>query len=77
MPKITHYIIIIGLFITTSFTSHNEPYVYLCKGENLSAKYHLTLECHALKKCKGEIYTLKQDLAEKRGRTLCGYEKEL
>lgn len=66
------------LFILTSFSSNpNEKKVYLCKGKSLSAKYHLTLDCHALKKCKGEIHSLKQSLAEKRGRTLCGYEKEL
>ncbi len=75
MLKRTYYLV--GLLFLTSFTSMEEPNVYICKGENLSIKYHLRLDCHALKKCKGEIYTLKRDLAEKRGRTLCGYEKDL
>ncbi len=67
----------IGLSLLFSFSTDEDIEVYLCKGKKLSTKYHLTLDCKALKKCQGEIYTLKRSLAEKRGRTLCGFEKEL
>lgn len=48
--------------------------VYICKGA-YSKSYHHNTECKGLKSCTTEIFEVEIASAQKKGRTLCGYEQ--
>lgn len=56
-----------------SFTFQSEK-VYVCKGPH-SNSYHFDKECEGLRSCTTEIFETEIESAQKKGRTLCGYEK--
>ncbi|SMC42441.1 hypothetical protein SAMN06296427_102122 [Moheibacter sediminis] len=47
--------------------------VYICKGA-YSKSYHFDSECQGLRSCSTEIFEIEIESAQKKGRTLCGYE---
>jgi len=64
------------VFITTSSLAQSKDIeVYICKSIN-AKKYHLTKNCHALKRCNHEIIKMNIVKAKKIGTTLCGHEKK-
>lgn len=48
--------------------------VYLCDSSS-AKKYHLNKNCKGLSSCQHRVTTLTLELAQKKGRTLCGWEK--
>lgn len=48
--------------------------VYICKGP-YSKSYHHNSECQGLRSCSTEIFEVEIESAQKKGRTLCGYEQ--
>lgn len=48
--------------------------VYICKGA-YSKSYHHDAECQGLRTCTTEISKTSIEFAQKKGRTLCGYEQ--
>lgn len=59
-----------------SFVSSNSESstVYICKGA-YSKSYHHDAECKGLRTCTTEISKTSIEFAQKKGRTLCGYEQ--
>lgn len=50
-----------------------ETSVYLCNSSG-GKKYHYKENCRGLSNCKHEIIKVTLQEAQKRGKTLCGYE---
>lgn len=65
--------LLLTYFIFSSFTIAPETSVYLCDSSG-GKKYHLKENCRGLSNCKHEIIKVTLQEAQKRGKTLCGYE---
>ncbi len=50
-----------------------ETYVYLCNSSG-GKKYHYSRSCRGLSRCKASIIKVTLQEAQKRGKTLCGWE---
>ncbi len=48
--------------------------VYICNG-HYSKSYHFNSQCEGLRSCTTDIYETSIESAEKKERTLCGYEQ--
>lgn len=56
-----------------AFSINPQDLVYICKGA-YSKSYHYDENCDGLRKCTTEIFEITTASAQKKGRTLCGYE---
>ncbi len=58
-----------------SFNRSENSYVYLCNSA-YATKYHRNKYCEGLKNCSRGTYKVELKTAQKKGYTLCGYEKK-
>jgi len=65
------FLLLLLLFINTPDPS---TIVYICKGAK-GKKYHLRADCRGLSNCQHKIVKMKLEDAQKKGFTLCGWEK--
>jgi len=65
----------ISLLLILLVTQNPKPKtVYLCQGAQVK-KYHFRKDCRGLSHCTYKINSTTQAVAEKGGKTLCGWEK--
>ncbi len=60
------------LFINLSCIDNTQ--VYICDSKT-AKKYHLKANCRGLRNCTHKVIKVTIDEAQKRGKTLCGWEK--
>jgi len=73
--KLLYFILFTFLVMTSFRASVISPQlsVYLCNSTG-GKKYHYNKSCRGLSSCQHEIIKVTLQEAQKRGKTLCGYE---
>ncbi len=66
-------ILLLGFIFLNNVTCGGPVTVYVCNSCN-AKKYHYTASCRALRNCKYKIVKTTAALAERKGKTLCGWE---
>jgi hypothetical protein len=66
-------VLILTVFVLTSFTQSGDRTVYLCKGPE-SYAYHYKQDCRGLAKCSTRLEKTTESEAKKLKRKLCGWE---
>lgn len=61
------------LILLTLISQPADKEVYICDSKT-ATKYHYNDKCRGLSNCKHDIVKIKLTVAEKDGRTLCGWE---
>jgi len=62
------------IFLLFSCATVKENQVFICQSE-YAEKYHYSQTCYGLNNCKHEIVPVTKEEAEKKGFTICEWEK--
>lgn len=66
-------ILLLGFIFLNNVTCTGPITVYVCNSCS-AKKYHYTASCRALRNCQQKIVKTTVEIAEGKGKTLCGWE---